>query len=705
MAFTEFCCRSGGNNLNAGTLDGSAEPAVTPFASFANGTWNGAAGAFTCNGAPDLSTLSVGQFVSCSLDADANPTSGQFFIGRISAIDNVGKVITVTSRTNLGTAMADGSGRTLRVGGAWAGPAGANAFPISFLPTTTNAAGDRPRINFKNNQTYSISAQMSYAGSAGSQLKITLQGYSATFGDFGRATIDGGSSGVAYTLLLINWSIWVIADFIFKNNGASSSADLVQVQTANGNHGEFIRCVFANSRGNGLKILASGIIVTECEAYGCNQSNGGNSAGFSAGSASTFVRCIAHDNSGSNTHGFYTDGGGDVYDGCIADTNGSVGFRFNANTAASYKNCEAYNNASHGFFVGNNDRPTYMENCNALKNGGAGVNGTGSSNNGLIANCGFGSGSMANTGGQTASIGSTVVIGSVTYASGVTPWIDPDNGDFRINLAAAKNAGRGAFTQTQAGYAGAIAYPDIGAAQHNDVPNPPPAVPVLSVADSQDGSHAVATVAGSTAGSTNQISVQLDGQSTWTAAGSRVGDGTVSLTLAKGYYWAKCDSTLNSQSSASNIVRLTITDANDSVHGRSANAIVAGIQALNLPNCKGVYRQMLPDENVIQVPCVIVYFNDGEQILGGTNARDDIGYPVVVAIVDRKLDNLGVMPDWVISWRQRIMRKFRNQPLATVPEIYTVTPVPAKVIDENLPKYLWFVSAFSLVCVSREGRG
>jgi hypothetical protein len=57
------------------------------------------------------------------------------------------------------------------------------------------------------------------------------------------------------------------------------------------------------------------------------------------------------------------------------------------------------------------------------------------------------------------------VIGSVTYATDVTPWVDPTNGDFRINLAAAKGTGRGTFTQTASSYAGTVGYPDIGAAQ------------------------------------------------------------------------------------------------------------------------------------------------------------------------------------------------------------------------------------------------
>lgn len=44
-------------------------------------------------------------------------------------------------------------------------------------------------------------------------------------------------------------------------------------------------------------------------------------------------------------------------------------------------------------------------------------------------------------------------------------YCDPANGNFTINLAAAKNAGRGAFGT---GLTSTIGYPDIGASQHQD---------------------------------------------------------------------------------------------------------------------------------------------------------------------------------------------------------------------------------------------
>lgn len=233
-----------------------------------------------------------------------------------------------------------------------------------------------------------------------------------------------------------------------------------------------------------------------------------------------------------------------------------------------------------------------------------------------------------------------------------------------------------------------------------------PSSPVLTVVDSENGSGAVATIAGSTVGSTNTVRVQLDGTTTWASAGSRAGDGAVNLTLAKGYYWAKCDSVVGAESAVSNVARLPITDAVDSVHGRSADAIRAAIIALSLPEIGSrVYRQMLPTETVVQMPCVVVWFNDAEQVLGGSNNRDDVGYLVHVGIMDRKLTSPAVMPDKYLSWRQRIMRKVRFQRMTNVPEVYTVQPQPEKVIDEKYPAYDFLVTAMTFICVSREVRG
>jgi len=141
---------------------------------------------------------------------------------------------------------------------------------------------------------------------------------------------------------------------------------------------------------------------------------------------------------------------------------------------ATFLGCEFYNNAAAGIDLTGSTASTSLivENSNFLKNGTFGITSSGSAlRNGQIVNCGFGSGTQTNaSGGLAANLGGINVSGTITYAANVTPWVDPANGDFTINLAVAQNGGRGKFTATAAGYGGTIGYPDIGAATHTNTP-------------------------------------------------------------------------------------------------------------------------------------------------------------------------------------------------------------------------------------------
>ena len=470
MAFTEFCCRSGGSNLNAGTRTGnSTEPGTSASFTYASGNWVASTGVFTAaSGNPSTDGVAVGDFASVYVDGST--VTG--FVGRVTAVTST--TITVSLTAKSGTAPTDGTGnRTLKIGGAWAGPSGTTAFPFGFIEQgMKNTTGNSPRVNLKNDQTYSITAAMTHTGASGGTQStiVAFQGYTTSYGDGGKATIDGGTSGASYVLLTIagTTSSVHLEDLCFQNNGATGSSDATsEIASAH-------RVVVNSVRGSGL-VVASGTI-TECETYSCNQSNTAGKAGISL-SAANAVRCIAHDNSGSNTDGFIGIAGTSTFVNCIADTNGRRGFSVAANfSIGTLIGCDAYNNGSHGITVseGSTGRCTYVvENCNMVKNGGYGLQGSVSGNSvahtGGVRNNGYGTGTQANTSGATnLPVSQPSEVSPVTYASGVTPWTDPANGDFRISLAAAKAAGRGSFTETQASYAGTVAYPDIGAAQHQD---------------------------------------------------------------------------------------------------------------------------------------------------------------------------------------------------------------------------------------------
>lgn len=468
MAFTEFFCRSGGSNLNGGGLSTGAEPNTTPVYSGV-GDSDGTSVFTPSDGSTPASTVTVGDFASVYVTIGATVA---VFIGRVTTVAaGVNGAITCSTTAKSGTFPAASAGAhtiTCNVGGAWKGPNAASGFPFGFVTSTlTDSSNDSPRINFKNDATYSITAAITHSGNG----PIRFQGYTGSPADGGKGIIDGGTSGTSYVLMTVSGTNVDLADMILQHNGATGTANGASFS---GSECTIRGCVVNNVLGSGFACSGTSNVFLECEAYTCNTSNTSNAAGFTpTGGTNMLIRCISHDNSGSNNLGFNMSGA--IAINCIADTNGKTGFFLNTGTLDMLYGCDAYNNVGDGADIANAALASFViENCNFVKNGtggtGYGINSSGSSTarNGSIRNCGFGSGTQANTTGAIASFTGINVVGTVTYASGVTPWVDPANGDFRINLATAKNAGRGTFTQTAASYTGTVGYPDIGSAQHLD---------------------------------------------------------------------------------------------------------------------------------------------------------------------------------------------------------------------------------------------
>jgi hypothetical protein len=457
--FTNFCCRSGGSNLNAGTRTGdTTEPGTGPFKSYVSGTWVQATRTFTPAGGanPVTDGIAVGDFVSIFPDAaTVSP-----YVARITTVTATTFITSNTAKS--GTAPVDGAtNTTANIGGAWKGPNAAEAFPIGFVASAmTNVAGNIPRINFKNTASYSITAAMTQAVNG----PLVWQGYNSSYGDGGLAIIDGGSSGASYILLTLSGSANQLQELIFQNNGATGSATGVLISGARNN---VVGCVVNNVVGHGIQCTQTSIGLIECEAYSCNTSNTSALGGFASNNDQKLIRCISHDNSaGANAHGLVVTATGVVCIDCIFDTNSGNGILVNAQGQATIENCDFYNNSVNGILIANASIPFIIESCNFLKNTTAGINIANALGTcvGNIRNCGFGTGTMAN---GTDIINDTNILesGNISYASGVTPWAAPDTGNFKITLAAAINAGRGTFTETQASYTGTVGFPVIGAAQ------------------------------------------------------------------------------------------------------------------------------------------------------------------------------------------------------------------------------------------------
>lgn len=464
MAFTEFTCRSGGSNLNAGTLDGSAEGATTPLVAVTSGSWDSSSLNATMPVGTDMSPFAVGQFIAAYLDGDTVPTTNRYFIARIGSVTPATRLLQLNPRTALGAMFGTTAlGVSFRLGGAWAGPSGAVGFPFTLSGTLIgDVAADPPRVNCKNDQQYNVTTNL------GPTPSMAVQGYTNTFGDGGKATFDGGSPSATFTIFSPAANT-ILRDLILQNNGTTTGNS--PLATGGSGRQWWDRLVFKNCRANALTMAGGNALLTECEFYNCATA-GGQTVLELQGSV-TLVRCVVHDCPNA-TAAFALSGSSCRAIDCIAKNNGGIGFSLNSgNTQVIVQGCDAYGNTSHGISVTSTGLMVLIENCNLVKNGGYGINQSGSTlNMVLVRNCGFGSGTMVNTSGTIN--GNVDSSGNVTYASGVTPWVDPANGDFRINLAAARGAGRGAYTQTQTGMSGTVGYPDIGAAQHLEAA--PPAV-------------------------------------------------------------------------------------------------------------------------------------------------------------------------------------------------------------------------------------
>lgn len=232
-------------------------------------------------------------------------------------------------------------------------------------------------------------------------------------------------------------------------------------------------------------------------------------------------------------------------------------------------------------------------------------------------------------------------------------------------------------------------------------------MPAFTITDTADGTGATATVSGSAVGSFNTVFVQnVDGElgtGAWAAAGSRSGDGTVPLTLAKGYWWAYC----LSNGTPTGLTYFRVTDGRDSVLSRCAAAVKARLQLLDLP-CTKLVLDLLNDESpgLEQYPCVVLTTDGASQSNeSALNGRDDIGQPVRCLVKDVCLTFENRNVEVYRGWRQSVFRAFHNQRLPGVPESVVnrvelgggVTPVRT-----DRPQMIF---ELTVRCVTREVRG
>jgi hypothetical protein len=237
----------------------------------------------------------------------------------------------------------------------------------------------------------------------------------------------------------------------------------------------------------------------------------------------------------------------------------------------------------------------------------------------------------------------------------------------------------------------------------------------LAVTDLANSTGASAVIAGSSGGANVVYAITADMifTSLWVNVASLTGDGTVTLALNPGYYWAYVASNV---STLSPLVYFPVTRSSDSQYNRIKLAVQAKIKTLSLPYlttpagslpAAQVYEEPVINLKTKVLPCVVVSeVGLGETLPGGTNVRDDVGYPVVVSIIDRCApDYTTPMPTYRL-WRERIHRGLRRQRLPGVQDVYDIQPQPGPISDwPKSEDYQYFVSALTFRFIAREPRG
>lgn len=230
-----------------------------------------------------------------------------------------------------------------------------------------------------------------------------------------------------------------------------------------------------------------------------------------------------------------------------------------------------------------------------------------------------------------------------------------------------------------------------------------PSVPSLTVVDNEDGTGAVATVADSSGGSTNEVFVADWPGSTFVSAGNRSGDGTVNLSLTVGPKFAYVKSTLNSQSEVSATINFRVTDGTTAIFYQCLLAVQSIIQGLALDGIASadVVVQKLPWDRRITKPGILIHPRT-EQIFPATNESDDVGYAVMVTMISASNEDLVTDLDRLTLWREQISRGFRHKPLPGVGCVYTVKVEPGVVVLPEGFSKMYDVGALTLRCISRE---
>lgn len=141
-------------------------------------------------------------------------------------------------------------------------------------------------------------------------------------------------------------------------------------------------------------------------------------------------------------------------------------------------------------------------------------------------------------------------------------------------------------------------------------------------------------------------------------------------------------------------------------------AVIVSLDLVGIPNGGVLIQKRLSDQEKYLLASpnnypVILIAPETETINpnGGTNVEDDIGYPVVIAILDDDNQDQELNFDRDLLWREEIIRNLHNHRAAGIVAIRRLIVTPGPIIDPaTWSKAGLWVSTLRVTAETRRGR-
>jgi hypothetical protein len=580
---TEFYMQTTGSNLNAGST--SADAASLTYAS---GSWVSTTGVFTvASGNPLTDGVAVGDWTSVYVDGSTVTP----FTGKVTARDST--TITVSLTVKFGTVPATGSGRSLKVGGAWASLA---ITGTSLVLRGGAPAGDAYRLNIKAG-TYNEGSAVHSTNLAGQQATpFWIRGYRTAIGDIDSEDINDWVAGTDLPHFVYTTGSLTFSGGWIRCRGLSLYAESTGLATLRASSDSFyaerLICesgsILPALRMHGGCVLSKLIGGAACASvvhldgstlpvlYDCYISGGVN--GVLVSSSSSISNCLI---TGCSQDAVTIDTScGLVLDGCTIHDIGRDGVRISSSPLRTVITSNIFSEcAGTGINQTSLAGPNYIHKLfNLFYDNGA---------------------------DETATDDNPALFSQTDL---VTPFTDAAGGDF--GLVSTSNGRDNGGPATVVGTINDT-YLDIGAVQYASVTVA--VSPTLTAVDNGDGT-ATFTISGGVAGATNTVYGQHHSATVFSSLASRVDNGTVSAAVTVGRYYLYVKAVVDGAEAVSSVITLLVGSLESTLTHSPADIIGALLVSLGLgtdPEADDSWPVNVVNEPTSPDSCITVYDTSG----------------------------------------------------------------------------------------------